>query len=100
MALGLFALGVSSHYVKGTNALFLGYSAASTMPYAIDDPREKGKAKTDQLDISELIVDVFNGSSSANMNTGIQSPPALIIDNFTVDEAPRYEHDHAEFTTC
>ena len=62
MALGLFALGVSSHYVKGTNALFLGYSAASTMPYAIDDPREKGKAKTDQLDISELIVDVFNGS--------------------------------------
>ena len=74
MALGLFGLGDSSHYVRGTNALFLTRSSASILPYAIDDPKGKGKAKTNQLDISELIVDLYVGKYEDRSPKAIYRP--------------------------
>ena len=91
MALSLLGLLDSNHYVRGTNTLFLARSTACCLPYAIDDPKGKGKAKTNQLDVGELIVDLYNGNSSANLKTGIQRPAScpIIASNFMINEAPR-----------
>ena len=91
LSLALFGLKESSHYVRGTNALFLARSAACVLPFAIDDPKGKGRAKTNQLDIGELVVDVYNGSSSANLKTGSRKPVTAptIASNFMVEETPR-----------
>ena len=61
------------------------------LPFAINDPKGKGKAKTNQLNIGELVVDVYNGGSSANLKTGSRKPMTAptIASNFMVEEAPR-----------
>ena len=92
LGLALFGLEESSHYVRGTNALFLSRSSACIVPYAIDDPKGKGKAKTKQLDIGELIVDIYNGSASANMQTGQLKPITgpIIATNFPLGDSSRW----------
>ena len=47
-------------FVKGTNRDFLERSSMSSLPYGIDDPKTgKSKSKTNQLDVSELVVDLL-----------------------------------------
>ena len=91
LGLALFGLEESSLYVRGTNALFLARSAACILPYAIDDPKGKSKAKINQLDLGELIIDIFNGSASANMKIGQIKPTTgpVIATNYPLDDVAR-----------
>ena len=95
LGLALFGLQESSLYVKGANAFFLARSAASVLPYAIDDPKSKGKVRTNQLDVGELIIDIFNGSALANMKTGQVKPITgpVIATNRPLDEPSRFVNE-------
>ena len=78
-ALSLFGCQESSYYVKSTNAFFLERSAASTLPYGIDDPQARKAAKTNRLDLPELIVDLDNAAKSANVVKGSKKPKSAPI---------------------
>jgi hypothetical protein len=79
-ALSLF--GISTMYSKGTNAGLLERSARSTIPFGIDDP--KPTSKSNQLDIGEFCVDVYNGQKTINLRTGCCKPlsTAIVATNF------------------
>lgn len=92
-ALSLFGcqeIGVS---VKSSNAILLERACSTGIPFAIEEGKgNQARAKTNQLDIAELIVDVSNGSRSANMKTGTMKPETvpLISSNFNLEEMARY----------
>ena len=90
--LSLFGCSNNNMFVKGTNRGFLERSSMSSIPYGIDDPKlGKSKSKANQLDIAELAVDLFNGSPTANYNTGVLNPLSLplIATNFDADTEER-----------
>ena len=78
-ALSLFGCQESAYYVKGTNAFFLERSAASTLPYGIDDPQTGRAMKTNRLDLPEMIVDLYNAAKSANAVKGSKKPKSAPI---------------------
>lgn len=83
--LGLFGSSNNNIFVKGTNRGFLERSSISSIPYGIDDPRKgRSKSKANLLDIPELLVDLYNGSPTANYSTGILKPLSvpLVATNF------------------
>ena len=63
------------------------------MPFGIDDPsdKKKGKSKSNNLDIAELAVDLYNGSPTTNYQTGTLYPLSLpvIASNFDQEQEER-----------
>lgn len=92
-ALSLFGCENIGHFVKGTNAAFIERSTLSTLPYGIDDPckGKSGKSKANQLDISELAVDLYNSARSANLKTGSIKPRSIpiVATNYDIEEEGR-----------
>lgn len=74
-------------YERGTNAFFLERASVSTFPYSIDDPPKPSKGN----DISDLIVDCFSGTKTANMRKGALTPLSipLIASNFPIRSEDR-----------
>ena len=89
-ALALFGMHKISHYVKGTNALFMERASCSTFPFGIEEAvsSKKGKLK---LDLTELVIDLYDGAISANMKTGSLTPKCVpvLATNFDVEDMDR-----------
>ena len=68
-------------------------ASQSTLPFGIEDPVKgnKGKSKANQLDVGELIIDLYNGVRSANLKTGARKPRSIpvLASNFGVEELDR-----------
>ena len=77
-------------YVKGTNAFFLERAAISSLPFSIDDPpRSRSRSA---MDLNDLIVDLFNGCKTVNLQKGSLEPYSipLVATNFNIDSDQRY----------
>ena len=91
--LSLYGCDEIGRFVKGTNALFLERACSSCLPFAVEEGKgSRNRSKVNQLDISKLIIDISNGSRSANMKTGIVKPKTvpLIASNFDIEDLQRY----------
>ncbi len=92
--LSLFGCDEMSRYVKGTTAAFLERASRSTLPFAIEEAKgKKGRSQVNQVDLTELIVDLYNGSRMANLRTGSVKPRSITIlaTNFDVEQMERLE---------
>lgn len=90
-ALALFRCAHYSIFSKETNAGMLERSARSTLPYGMDDPCKARGCKTNQLDVGELCVDLYNGQKTINLRSGTSRPmaTAIIATNFDAGELDR-----------
>ena len=90
-ALSLFGCHQISRYVKGTNALFMERASRSTLPFGIEEAVPSKKGKTNKLDLTELVIDLFDGAVSANMKTGALKPKSVpvLATNFDVEDIDR-----------
>ena len=90
-ALTLFGCSHNGIFSKGTNAGMLERSSRSTLPYGIDDPSKARGCRTNQLDIGELCVDLYNGQKTINLRSGASNPAgtAIIVTNFEEQELDR-----------
>ena len=79
--------------MKGTNAAFLERSCRSTLPFGIEEAAKgkSGKSKANQLDITELVIDLNNGVRSTNLKTGSLKPKSVpvLASNFDIEEVER-----------
>lgn len=85
-ALSLFgANNTKNHYNSCSKSFCLQRSAASTIPYAIDDPSFGS-------DIADIVLSFFNGTLSANVSYGGIKPLScpLYCANFTFGSNRRY----------
>ena len=75
-------------YERGTNAFFLERASMSSLPFGIDDPPKGSKGN----DISDLIVDLYQGGKTANLRKGALSPKSLplVASNFSIRAEARY----------
>ena len=91
-ALSLFGAHKISRYVKGTNALFMERASSSSIPFGIEEAVPSKKGKQNKLDLTELVIDLYDGAISANMKTGALVPKCVpvIATNFDVEEIDRY----------
>lgn len=91
-ALSLFGAHKISHYVKGTNTLFMERASSSSIPFGIEKAVPSKKGKQNKLDLTELLIDLYDGAISANMKTGALMPNCVpvIATNFKVEEIDRY----------
>ena len=80
-------------YSKGKNAYFLERSALSCLPYGIDDPNMSSYTGRKQLDVGELVVDLYNGAKTANLRSGALLPHSapLIATNNPPKNDPRLD---------
>ena len=69
----------NAFYSKGTNAYFFERSALSCLPFGIDDPNMSTYAGRKQLDVGELVVDLYNGAKTANLHSGALQPSSAPI---------------------
>ena len=85
----------SGLYVKGSNAFFLERASASSLPFAIDDPPKQTSRNT-SVDVSDLIIDLYNGGKTANLRKGALKPKSapLVATNFDIKSDERYGNDH------
>ena len=60
----LAGLSREATYEKVTNAFILERASVSTLPFAINDPT---KVPTKQNDLSEVVVDLYNGGRTASL---------------------------------
>lgn len=90
-ALSLFGCNQISCYVKGTNALFMERASRSSLPFAIEEAMPSKKGKMNKLDLTELVIDLYDGAISANMKTGTLKPKSapVIATNFELDDIDR-----------
>lgn len=90
-ALSLFGCHQISRYVKGTNALFMERASKSSLPFGIEEAMPTRKGKSNKLDLTELVIDLFDGAISANMKTGALKPKTVpvLATNFEVEEIDR-----------
>ena len=90
-ALSLFGCHQISRYVKGTNALFIERASKSSLPFGIEEAMPMKKGKANKLDLTELVIDLFDGSISANMKTGALTPKTVPVmaSNFELEEIDR-----------
>ena len=67
-------------------------STLSCLPYGIDDPNMGTYAGRKQLDIGELVVDLYNGAKTANLRTGALLPCSapIVATNTPPKDDPRY----------
>ncbi len=91
-ALALFGcddIGVS---VKMTNAILIERACSTGLPFGIEEgKRASSRSKSNQIDVSEMIMDLSNGSCSANMKVGTMKPQTvpLVASNFDMDDMAR-----------
>ncbi len=90
-ALSILGCQRAGFYSKGTSAYMMERSALSCFPYAIDDPNMGSYAGRKQLDVGELIVDLYNGAKTANLRSGALQPCSapIIATNTPPKEDPR-----------
>ena len=90
-ALSLFGCHQIARYVKGTNALFMERASKSSLPFGIEEAVPMKKGKVNKLDLTELVIDLFDGAISANMKTGALKPKTVpvLATNFEVEEIDR-----------
>ena len=90
-ALSLFGVHRISRYVKGTNAIFMERASSSSIPFGIEEAVPSRKGKPNKLDLTELVIDLYDGAISANMKTGALVPKCVpvIATNFDVEEMDR-----------
>lgn len=94
--LSLCACDQLSLYVKGTNAAFLERSNRSTLPFGIEEGArgKKGKSRANQLDMPELIIELYNGSRMTNLKSGTMKPRSIpvVASNFDVEDMEKFVH--------
>ena len=86
-----------------TNAILLERACSTGLPFGIEEGKgASGRSKTNQIDITDLIMDLANGSSSANMKMGTMKPQTvpLIASNFAIDEMARYRFHKLRNNYC
>lgn len=78
-------------YEKVTNAFILERASASSLPFAIDDP---SKVPTKQNDLSEVVVDLYNGGRTASLRRGAAAAKSLplVALNYSLKKEERYIH--------
>ena len=81
-------------YLKGTNTYFLERSALSCLPFGIDDPNMSTYAGRKQVDVGELVVDLHNGTKTANLRSGALQPSSapIISTNNPPKDDPRLDY--------
>ena len=86
--LSFFTGSSSAIYERGTNAFFLERASLSSLPFRIDDPPKGWKGN----DISDLIVDLYQGGKTANLRKGSLLPKSvpLVASNFSIRTEARY----------
>ena len=86
--LSFFTGSSSAIYERGTNAFFLERASLSSLPFGIDDPPQGSKGN----DISDLIVDLYQGGKTANLRKGSLLPKSvpLVASNFSIRTEARY----------
>ena len=86
--LSFFTGSSSAIYERGTNAFFLERASLSSLPFGIDDPPKGSKGN----DISDLIVDLYQGGKTANLRKGSLLPKSvpLVASNFSIRTEARY----------
>ena len=91
--LPLFAFDELSRYVKGMNVAFMERANRSTLPFGTEEGAKgkKGRSRSNQLDLAELIVDLYNGSRTTNLKTGTMKPRSIpvVASNFDVEDMER-----------
>ena len=82
-------------YVKGTNAFFLERAAILSLPFAIDD-HHRSKSGSSSLDVNDLIVDLYNGCKTANLQKGSLVPHSvpIVATNFNLNNDQRYVENY------
>ena len=90
-ALSLFGCHKIACYVKGTNALSMERASRSSLPFGIEEAMPSKKGKINKLDLTELVIDLYDGAVSANMKTGTLKPKSapVIATNFELDSIDR-----------
>ena len=75
-------------YERGSNAFFLERASMLFLPFGIDDPPKGSKGN----DISDLIVDLYQGGKTANLRKGSLLPKSvpLVASNFSIRTEARY----------
>ena len=68
-ALSLFGCNEISLYVKGTNAMFMERAFRSPLSFGIREAMSSKKGKMNKLDLTELVIDLYDGAISANMTS-------------------------------
>ena len=91
-ALALFGCAHNGICSKGTNAGMLERSSRSTLPYGIDDPTKSRGSRSNQLDLGELCIDLYNGQKTINLRSGARKPFSIpiVATNFGADEMDRW----------
>ena len=89
-ALALFGVHNTSRYVKGINSLFMEWASCSSIPVGIEEVMSSKKGKY-KLDLTELVIDLYDGAISANMKTGCLVPKCVpvLATNFEVEDMDR-----------
>lgn len=59
-----------------TNAFILERASVSTLPFAVDDP---SAVLNKQYNVSDVIVDLYNGGRTASMRKGVTCATSLPI---------------------
>ena len=93
LGLSMFGCDHIARYVKGTNAAFVERASRSSIPFAIEEARGSRKnTGSNNLDLSELVMALSNGSRSANMKTGSLKPVTvpIISSNFDLEDIERF----------
>ena len=84
--------------MKGTNAFFLERACVLFMPSAIDDP-QKQTARNISVNVSDLIIDLYNGAKTANLRKGsLKSKSApLVATNYDIKSADQYSLQYQSY---
>ena len=78
-----------SRYVKGTNALFMERASQSSKPFGIEEAAPFKKGKTNKLDMTELVIDLFDCVVSANLEDKRPKSVPVLATNFEVEDIER-----------
>ena len=75
-------------YRRGTNVFLLERVELSSLPFGIDDPPKGQKGS----DISDLVIDLYQGGKTANLRKGAVCPKSLplVASNFNIRSEARY----------
>jgi len=91
-ALSVFGCHHISRFVKGTNAIFMERASRSSLPFGIEEAQNSKKGSRAKLDLTDLVIDLYDGTISANMKSGIMKPRSvpILATNFEVEDIDRY----------
>ena len=78
-----------------------GDTSRLTLPFGIEEAMPIIKGKVNKLDLTELVIDLFDGAISVNMKTGVLKPKTVhvLATNFE-DEETQTGQGLLCITTC